>query len=74
MERTWGKIAGSVFVEPIDADRTALLYEIRTGATDPIPGRRFRRYWRFAKPGVWIILGRVLAAARRKAEAAPQAT
>jgi hypothetical protein len=73
MERDWGNIAGSVFVEPMDAKRTALLCEIRTGATDPISGLRFRRYWRFAKPGVWIILGRVLAAARREADAVPHA-
>ena len=67
------RLAGSVFVEPMDAERTALLCEIRTGATDPISGLRFRRSWRFAKLGVWLILGRILAAARREAEAVPHA-
>jgi hypothetical protein len=73
LDRGWGKIAGSVLVEPMDAERTALICELRVGATDPRSGLRFQRYWRFAKPGVWLILGRVLAAARREAEAAAHA-
>lgn len=69
-DRGWGAIAASVYAEPTDDKRSVLLYEVRTGATDPISGLRFRRYWRFAKPGVWLILGRLLAAIRQEAEAA----
>jgi hypothetical protein len=64
-----GKIAAGVLVEPAGERRTLLVLETRTAATDPVSGVRFRRYWRFAGPGVWLILGRVLAAIRAEAEA-----
>jgi hypothetical protein len=52
-----------------DGERTLLVCETRTAATDPLSGMRFRRYWVLARPGVWLILGRLLAAIRREAEA-----
>lgn len=70
-EHGWVKIAASFVVHPADGERTVLVVEIRTAATDPRSGVRFRRYWLLAKPGVWLILGRVLAAIRREAEARP---
>jgi hypothetical protein len=68
-ERGWGKIAAGFAVHAADDGRTVLVVETRTAATDPLSGERFRRYWLLARPGVWLILGRVLAAIRREAEA-----
>ena len=68
-ERGWGKIAAGFAVHSAGGERTVLAVETRTAATDPLSGVRFRRYWLLAKPGVWLILGRVLAAIRREAEA-----
>jgi hypothetical protein len=68
-ERGWGKIAAGFAVHSAGGERTVLVVETRTAATDPLSGVRFRRYWFLAKPGVWLILGRVLAAIRHEAEA-----
>jgi hypothetical protein len=68
-ERGWGKIAAGFAVHAAGGERTVLVVETRTAATDPRSGVRFRRYWLLAKPGVWLILGRVLTAIRREAEA-----
>jgi hypothetical protein len=68
-EPGWGKIAAALRVEPSGENQTVLICETRTAATDPLSGLRFRRYWLLARPGVWLILGRVLAGIRRDAEA-----
>jgi hypothetical protein len=45
--------------------------ETRACATDPFARARFRRYWSFASPGVWLIrvmmLGPVKCEAERRA-------
>jgi hypothetical protein len=67
-DRGWGKIAAGFVLHSAGEERTVLVYETRTAATDPLSSVRFRRYWLLLKPGVWLILGRVLAATRREAE------
>ena len=64
------KIAWTLEVESRGADSTRLSTETRAVATDAEAGRRFRRYWRWARFGIVAIRWLMLPAIRRQAESA----
>lgn len=49
------KIAWSLRADPLGADRSIFRTETRAMATDPVSRAKFRRYWTFAAPGIWLI-------------------
>lgn len=65
--RFWGPRVES---QATEAEEFARLWERGWGKI--AAGMRFRSYWLLAKPGVSLILGRVIAAIRREAEAGAQ--
>lgn len=63
------KIAWTLEVEPLDDTRCTLATETRAVATDAESRQRFRRYWRWARFGIYSIRWLLLPAIRREAEA-----
>lgn len=66
------KIAFTIHVEPLGPARCRLSTETRTLATDPESERRFRRYWRWARFGIYSIRWLLLPAIRREATGRPR--
>jgi hypothetical protein len=62
------KIAWTLEAEPEKAGWTRFATETRAVATDERSRRKFRRYWRFAGPGILLIRRLLLPALRREAE------
>lgn len=62
------KLAMGFEVRALAGSRTALRYEARTATTDEEARRRFGRYWRVIRPGVWLVMRRALTLIRREAE------
>lgn len=62
------KIAWTLEVEPLSADRCRLATETRVVATDAEARALFRRYWRWAGYGIVLIRRLLLPAVRRQAE------
>jgi hypothetical protein len=62
------KIAWSLRVEPVDADRCVFHTETRVGTTDASARERFRRYWSFVAPGVELIRLALLRPLKQEAE------
>jgi hypothetical protein len=54
-EPEYVKIVWSLRVDPVDARRCVFRTETRAVATDAAARERFRRYWAFVSPGVWLI-------------------
>lgn len=63
------KIAWTLEVEALGPGVATLATETRAVATSPEAQRRFRRYWRWARFGIYSIRWLVLPAIRRQAEA-----
>ncbi|MCC6340616.1 MAG: hypothetical protein IT166_00365 [Bryobacterales bacterium] len=62
------KITWTLEVEALAPARSRLTVETRAAATDPAARLKFRRYWRWASPGIRLIRRLLLSAVRRKAE------
>lgn len=67
-EPGYAKLAMSFELRALPGGRTALRYAARTATTDEEARRRFARYWRVIRPGVWLVMRRALALIRRDAE------
>lgn len=63
------KLVMGFSVRPLDDGRCVLRYEARTATTDAEARRRFSRYWRLIRPGVWLVMGRATALIAKEAEA-----
>lgn len=64
----FAKLAMGFWVRPTRDGKSLLRYEARTATTDDEAKRRFRRYWRVIRPGVWLVMGRAVRLVRREAE------
>lgn len=64
----YAKLAMGFWVRPEGHGGSVLRYEARTATTDEEAHRRFRRYWRLIRPGVWLVMGRAVSLIRRQAE------
>ena len=62
------KIAWTLRADPLGADRSIFRTETRAIATDDDARRRFRLYWSFVSPGIWLIRRMSLAPIRTTAE------
>lgn len=62
------KLAMDFWVRPDGRGGSVLRYEARTTTTDENASRRFGRYWRVIRPGVWLVMGRAVSLVRREAE------
>jgi hypothetical protein len=62
------KIAWSLRADSIGARESIFRTETRAVATDATAGARFRRYWAWASPGIWMIRRASLSPLKREAE------
>lgn len=67
-EPGWVKIAWTIEVVPLGADRSLVSTETRAVATDAESRARFRRYWSIVRPGVVLIRREMLRLVKREAE------
>lgn len=67
-EPGYAKLVMDIQVHTDGEGGSLLRYEARTATTDDDARRRFRRYWRVIRPGVWFVMGRAIALIRREAE------
>jgi hypothetical protein len=67
----WVKIAWTLRADPVQAtERPASIFrtETRVAATDPATRAKFRRYWSFIAPGVWLVRQTMLTPIKVEAE------
>jgi hypothetical protein len=62
------KIAWMLRVDPVDGGKSMASTETRVATTDPVSRAKFRRYWSWASPGMFLIRWVSLRAARDEAE------
>jgi hypothetical protein len=62
------KIAWTLRADPVSAKTSVFRTETRAVATDEFARARFRRYWAFVSPGIWLIRRLSLAPLKRAAE------
>ena len=62
------KIAWTLRADPLGANRSIFRTETRALATDAAARAKFRRYWAFVSPGIWLIRWSSLGPLRRDAE------
>jgi hypothetical protein len=62
------KIAWMLRVDPVDRGKSMASTETRIATTDPVSRAKFRRYWSWASPGMFLIRWVSLRAARDDAE------
>ena len=62
------KIAWTLRADPIAEHRSVFRTETRAAATDPVARAKFRQYWAFVFPGVWLIRRLTLAPIKQSAE------
>jgi hypothetical protein len=62
------KIAWTLRADPDDKEHSIFRTETRAMATDAGARAKFRRYWSFVSPGVWLIRRMTLRPVRRSAE------
>jgi hypothetical protein len=67
-EPGYAKLVVSFSVVPQGPGAATLRYEARTATTDEESRKRFRRYWRLIRPGVALIMRRVLLRIKQQAE------
>jgi hypothetical protein len=67
-EPGWVKIAWNLQADPVGGDESVFITETRAAATDAVARRKFRRYWSFISPGVWLIRRLLLGPVKREAE------
>jgi hypothetical protein len=67
-EPGFAKLALGFAVRPTPGGGAILRYEARTSTTDPAARRTFGRYWRLIRPGVALIMGRVVRRIKAAAE------
>jgi hypothetical protein len=76
-EPQYVKIAWTLRADPVGAAASIFRTETRALATDDFARERFRAYWAFLSPGIWLIrqmmTGPVRKEAERRAAAAPGA-
>lgn len=69
-EPGYAKIVWTLRADPVDASTSIFRTETRVTTTDPESRRKFRRYWSFVSPGIWLIrrlsLGPLKAEAERR--------
>ena len=68
------KIAWTLCADSTSARTSVFRTETRAIATDPSARARFRRYWAFASPGIWLIRRLSLRPLKRAAECASRAS
>lgn len=62
------KIVWMLRVDPVDGAKSMASTETRVTTTDPVSRAKFRRYWSWASPGMFLIRSVSLRAARDEAE------
>jgi hypothetical protein len=62
------KIVWMLRVDPVDGGKSMASTETRVATTDPVSRAKFRRYWSWASPGMFLIRWVSLRAARDEAE------
>jgi hypothetical protein len=62
------KIVWTLRADPIGAAESIFRTETRAVTTDPTALAKFRRYWSFARPGIWLIRRSSLELVKREAE------
>lgn len=62
------KIVWSLRADPLGSHRSRFRTETRAAATDRDARVRFRRYWAFVSPGIWLIRRASLGPLKREAE------
>jgi hypothetical protein len=62
------KIAWTLRADPIDDGSSVFRTETRALATDPFARTRFRAYWSFLSPGIWLIRRMMLGPVKKAAE------
>lgn len=62
------KIVWMLRVDPIDRGNSILSTETRVATADPVSHAKFRRYWSWASPGMFLIRWTALRTARDEAE------
>jgi hypothetical protein len=71
MEPEFVKIVWTLRADPVGPSRCVFRTETRVMATDAVARSKFRRYWAFVSPGIWLIrrlsLGPLKAAAEKSA-------
>jgi hypothetical protein len=67
-EPGFAKLAVSFGVVPADQGRTIMRYEVRVASTDVVARRKFARYWRVARPGIALVMRRLLRRIKAEAE------
>jgi hypothetical protein len=68
------KIAWTLRADPVTAETSVFRTETRAVATDANARARFRRYWAFASPGIWLIRRLSLGPLKRAAERTSRAS
>jgi hypothetical protein len=56
----FGKVACHLALHPLRGDRSELVYEVRTRATDEASRRAFQRYWRVTSPFIGVVMRSLL--------------
>jgi hypothetical protein len=64
------KIAWTLRVDPVDSMQSIARTETRVATTDPVSRAKFRRYWAFFSPGMFLIRWASLRIVRAEAERA----
>jgi hypothetical protein len=64
------KVAWTLRVDPVDSTQSIARTETRVATTDPVSRAKFRRYWAFFSPGMFLIRRVSLRIARAEAERA----
>jgi hypothetical protein len=62
------KIVWTLRADPVDERASVFRTETRALATDAAARAKFRRYWAFVSPGIWLIRWSTLRPLRREAE------
>jgi len=61
------KIVWTLRADPIGTTESLFRTETRVATTDPTARKRFRRYWSFVSPGIWLIRWASLGLVRKEA-------
>ena len=73
-EPDYVRIAWTLRADPLPGGRSRFRTETRAVATDAAARARFRLYWSFLSPGIWLIRRAMLAPLRREAARRAQTT
>ena len=73
-EPSYVKIIWTLRADPVSAAESIFRTETRAVATDAFAREKFRRYWSFLSPGIWVIRRLMLIPIRAEAERRAAAT